>query len=138
VTIVLLRHAWAGDGASWSRDDTRRPLDDRGHDQALALVDRLRPYAVRRIVSSPFLRCVQTVEPLATARGLPVEPCDELAEGRQERDGLALLRSLAGEDVVACTHGGSPWKQLAGGSYRKGEAVVLDHDLRVLDVLPPP
>ena len=138
MTIVLLRHAWAGDSASWSGDDARRPLDDRGHDQALALVDRLGPYAARRILSSPFLRCVQTVEPLATARGLHVEPCDELAETRQERDGIALLRTLAGEDVVVCTHGGRPWEDLVGGSYRKGEAVVLDDDLRVLDVLPPP
>jgi 8-oxo-dGTP diphosphatase len=138
MTIVLLRHAWAGDSEHWSGDDTRRPLDERGHDQALALPGRLAPYAAARILSSPYLRCVQTVEPLATARGLPVEPCDELSEERQERDGLALLRSLAGTDAIVCTHGGSPWTELAGRSYRKGEAVVLDDGLDVVDVLPPP
>jgi phosphohistidine phosphatase SixA len=138
VTIVLLRHAWAGHREGWDGDDTRRPLDARGHDQALALVDRLASHPVDRILSSPYTRCVQTVEPLAAARGVPVEPSEELGEERQERDGLALLHSLAGTNAVVCTHGGSPWNELAGGRYRKGEAVVLDDDLRPVDVLPPP
>jgi phosphohistidine phosphatase SixA len=139
VTLVLLRHAWAGDRERWEGDDRRRPLDERGQAQALALVDLLAPYPADRLLSSPYLRCVQTLEPLAAARGLRVEPHEQLAEKRQERDGLALVRSLAGADAIVCTHGGRrPWEQLVGDRYRKREAVVLDGGLRVLVVLPPP
>jgi len=59
---------------------------------------------VDRILSSPFVRCVETVEPLAAARGLAVEPCDELAEGRGT-DSVLLVQRLAGRNVVLCTHG---------------------------------
>jgi 8-oxo-dGTP diphosphatase len=135
--IVLVRHAWAGERADWVGDDRLRPLDDRGHLQALELVELLAPYLADRIVSSPFLRCTQTVEPLAAARGLPVEPSEELAEERQERDGVAFLRSLAGRDAIVCTHGGAPWRALVGGTYRKGWAVPLDDRLRCGEPLVP-
>ena len=138
MTIVLVRHAWAGASERWEGDDRRRPLDERGHGQALALPELLAPYPAERIVSSPYLRCVQTMEPLATVRGLVVEPADELGEDRQAEDGLAFLRSLAGLDAIVCTHGGAPWDELAGGRYEKGAAVVLDADGVPRLTLPPP
>jgi 8-oxo-dGTP diphosphatase len=138
MTIVLVRHGWAGSSERWQGDDRRRPLDERGHAQALALPDLLAAYPAQRIVSSPYLRCVQTVEPLATLRGLAVEPADELGEDRQDADGLEFVRSLLGTDAIVCTHGGSPWDELAGGRYEKGAAVVLDADGSPRLTLPPP
>ena len=35
-------------------------------------------HEVRRIISSPALRCVQTVQPLADAANVPIELWDEL------------------------------------------------------------
>jgi phosphohistidine phosphatase SixA len=137
VTLVLVRHAWAGSRKKWEGDDRRRPLDERGHRQALALVELVEPYPFSRILSSPYLRCIQTVEPLAAARGIPVEPREELAEERQEIDGPALLRALEGADAVLCTHGGSPWAELAGGDYRKGAVLLLGEDGSVVRALPP-
>jgi len=79
VTSVLVRHASAGDRHGWAGDDRLRPLDARGRRQAAQLVELLRPLDMRRVVSSPYVRCVETVEPLAAALGLPVERDDLLA-----------------------------------------------------------
>jgi phosphohistidine phosphatase SixA len=138
VTLVLVRHAWAGSAETWDGDDRKRPLDERGHRQALGLVELLEQYPISRIISSPYCRCIQSVEPLAASRGLPIEPREELAEERQELDGPALLRALAGTDAVLCTHGGSPWEELAGGEYAKGAVLVLGEDGSVVRALPPP
>ena len=59
--ILLLRHASAGDSAAWVGDDHERPLDKRGRKQAKALVAQLGGFAPVAIVSSPYLRCLQTV-----------------------------------------------------------------------------
>jgi len=96
----LVRHASAGERRDWVDDDRMRPLDERGRRQAVEIVSALGGEDVRRVVSSPYLRCVQTVEPLAAARGLEVELDERLAEGA----GLAAQELLAEDGVVACTH----------------------------------
>ncbi|HSH59858.1 MAG TPA: NUDIX hydrolase [Acidimicrobiales bacterium] len=103
-TILLVRHATAGERSEWVGDDRLRPLDDRGRRQAEALVDELCRFAVTRVLSSPYVRCVQSVEPLARARGLVVEETERLAEGRAEET-LALIDELHGSTPVLCTHG---------------------------------
>jgi phosphohistidine phosphatase SixA len=120
VTSVLLRHASAGDRDGWDGDDLHRPLDSRGRRQAAELVELLRHFDVTRVVSSPYVRCVATVEPLAAALGLPVEQDDRLAEGA----GRAPLELLREDGVVCCTHGDIV-EHLLGHGLKKGEAVVL-------------
>jgi phosphohistidine phosphatase SixA len=104
--MLLLRHASAGDRALWQGDDLERPLDKKGRRQAQALVERLAHARIERILSSPARRCVETVEPLARARGLEIEQRPELWEDRQATDGMELVRSLSDEDVLVCGHGG--------------------------------
>jgi phosphohistidine phosphatase SixA len=106
VSVLLVRHAKAGDRDKWDDRDDLRPVTAKGQAQAEALVDQLAEYHVERVLSSPYLRCTQTVAPLAAARGLAVEPTDDLAEGEAPA-GLALVRSLldAAGDTVLCTHG---------------------------------
>jgi 8-oxo-dGTP diphosphatase len=103
-TFALVRHAHAGNRDSWLGDDERRPLSDKGRREAEGLVTLLAPLKPIRILSSPFDRCMQTVEPLAARLGLKVEPADELAEEVTD-DAIALVRSLAGQGIVACSHG---------------------------------
>ena len=75
--VELLRHAGAEPRDEWAEPDHRRPLDDTGREQAAALVDSLRPGPpITDILSSPAVRCRQTVEPLARALGLEIR-CDE-------------------------------------------------------------
>ena len=60
---------------------------------------------IKRIVSSPAVRCVDTVGPLADQRGLPTEPRDELLEGASLSGLLGLLDELRSGPSVLCGHG---------------------------------
>lgn len=105
VTIFLVRHAHAGKRSEWEGDDTVRPLSERGEAQAVALTLLLADRKVRKVVSSPYVRCLQTVEPIATEAGVEVVPDERLAEGADPEAALALLLSLDGHHGVACSHG---------------------------------
>jgi broad specificity phosphatase PhoE len=120
VTSILLRHASAGDRDEWNGPDLLRPLDERGRRQAAELVELLRPYAPRRILSSPYVRCLETVEPLGAALGLPVEEDERLTEGA----GPGARELLQEDGVLACTHGDIVFEVLGDG-LKKGAAVVL-------------
>ncbi|HEV7680036.1 MAG TPA: phosphoglycerate mutase family protein [Candidatus Dormibacteraeota bacterium] len=105
-TAYLVRHAHAGDRSSWPGDDSRRPLSEKGWRQAHGIAELLRDAPLRRVLSSPAVRCVQTVEPLATAHGLHVEIEPSLREGADPHDTLAVLHAMAADGAVAgCTHG---------------------------------
>jgi 8-oxo-dGTP diphosphatase len=82
-----------------------RPLSKAGRRQAKALVKLLRDEPIERVVSSPYVRCVQTVASLAESRGLPVETADELAEGTPLSDALRLIEKVADRPTVLCAHG---------------------------------
>ena len=105
--LHLVRHADAGNRGAWVGDDFERPLDGHGQVQAEAIGAALADRPVRRILSSPYVRCVDTVVPLGRVLGLPVEASDTLAEGAYVADALNLLGSLAGAegDSVLCSHG---------------------------------
>jgi phosphohistidine phosphatase SixA len=130
MTVVLLRHASAGDREHWHGDDTLRPLDQRGRRQAEALRETLRARGVTRVLSSPYVRCIQTVEPL----GLEVVTDERLAEGASREETRELLASADG--AVACTHGDIV-ENVIGRPLEKGAAVVLDGE-RELEELPAP
>jgi broad specificity phosphatase PhoE len=91
---------------------------------------------VTRILSSPYDRCVETVEPLAQDRGLEVEVRDELGEEQQLAEGVELVRSLLDQDVAVCGHGGLS-DALAGVSQKKAETLVLDERGRVVESIRP-
>jgi 8-oxo-dGTP diphosphatase len=103
--VFLVRHARAGDRARWTGDDRGRPLDGRGRRQADAMVAPLAGYALTRLVSSPYLRCVQTLEPLSARLAMRVEHDHALAEGGSAEDARALLDRLGPGPLVLCTHG---------------------------------
>lgn len=132
MTSVLLRHASAGERHDFEHDDRWRPLDKRGRRQSDELVEVLRPFGVRRILSSPYVRCVQTVEPLAAALGVELEEDVRLAEGA-DAAAAALLRE---DGVVCCTHG-DVVEALVGGDLKKGAAFLIE-DGEVVGELPPP
>jgi len=123
--LLVIRHANAGDRQAWRGDDRKRPLDDRGRKQAAALAEELAAFSVDRVLSSPYDRCVQTVEPLAASKGLTVEVREELGEERQSTDGAQLVRSLAGQPVAVCVHGGLS-DVAFGEPQKKGETLVVE------------
>jgi phosphohistidine phosphatase SixA len=135
MSLLVHRHAWAGDSETWEGDDRVRPIDKRGEKQAEALVDALAGYTIDRIVSSPYLRCIQSVEPLAEARGLEIELDDELGADRLD-DVPRVLERLQGEKAVVCTHGDLPW--LGDRKFKKGSTWVLSEELEPRRYIKPP
>ena len=136
MTVWVVRHGSAGSRKAWEGADRDRPLDSKGRRQAERLAELLKTAPARSIRSSPYLRCVETVTPLAASLGVEVEVCSELAEGH-EAEAIELLRSHARDDVVLCTHGDVvpallDWVGAEGGRvprrarWSKGSTWVLD------------
>ena len=103
--VYLIRHAKAGDRKAWTGDDLSRPLSKTGRRQAKGLVRVLANSPVKRILSSPATRCLETVQPLSDQRGLPIEPRDGLREGAPLAGGLELLAELRTIPSILCLHG---------------------------------
>jgi len=113
-TILLVRHGATLDRATWNEDDSVRPLDAVGFAQAEALADRILAGGaaggpIVAVVSSPALRCRQTVGRLAERVGLTVQLIEMLAEGAEACQALSGLISMACSTdpgvLVACSHG---------------------------------
>ena len=149
--LYLIRHAKAGVRAAWERPDEERPLTRRGRKQALRLVERFDGLELGRVLSSPYVRCVQTVEPLAADRGLALEPEAALAEGVPVDEALALLAALDGRPAALCGHGreiqamidhlAGEGAAIQGTGIAKGSVWVLDRELgriRTAHYLPAP
>jgi phosphohistidine phosphatase SixA len=117
--VFLVRHAHAGDRESFHGPDQERPLSEKGRRQAAGLVRQLQDAEVMRVLSSPYLRCVQTVGPLAQACGLTVEEEPSLAEGSDWRETLGLVEG-ARVPTVMCSQGdviGSLVMHLVDGGF---------------------
>jgi probable phosphomutase (TIGR03848 family) len=81
-TLILLRHGRSSANAAGVLAG-RTPgveLDDTGRAQAARVVERLAGVPLAEVVSSPALRCEQTVAPLLAARGLALVTEPQLAE----------------------------------------------------------
>jgi 8-oxo-dGTP diphosphatase len=107
---VLVRHASAGDRATWAGPDRDRPLDDIGVAQAQGLTPVLGAFGVRRVLSADVLRCLETVGPYAETWRLTVESEPLVSEtGYASRSEAALGRMLdvigSGEPSVVCSQG---------------------------------
>jgi 8-oxo-(d)GTP phosphatase len=141
--LLLLRHATAGHRLPGvdEAEDQLRPLDERGRRQADELPVLYAPFGVERLVTSPFVRCLESVEPLARALGLPAEERPELAEGASEAEVRRLVGELSGSTAVLCSHG-DILGLLLGEEPEKGSTWVVDADpeggLSRRTYLPPP
>jgi broad specificity phosphatase PhoE len=123
--IYLLRHAHAGNKRTWGGPDGWRPLSAAGQREAAGLVIQLRAHPITTIVSSPALRCQQTIQPLADHRRLPVA-CDQRLRVDATVDQAATLLFRHDLDgAVLCTHG-----ELIGqllGMLRERGAPISQH-----------
>jgi 8-oxo-dGTP diphosphatase len=102
--LFLVRHAKAGNREKWEGPDQLRPLSSAGREQADSIARRVGEYPVTRVLSSPFLRCVQTVQPLAVKVGVAVEQTPALGEGEPFTPVIELLTELPDYSVL-CSHG---------------------------------
>jgi 8-oxo-dGTP diphosphatase len=111
--LPLVRHGHAGKRGAFAGDDSARPLDRRGRDEAAGLAPLLALFEPQRLYSATPLRCMQTLQPLAAAVDLPVqaEPAfDEPGPGVEVSEQVAraaarLRELLTGDRSVVCSQG---------------------------------
>lgn len=108
--VLVVRHASAGSRADWAGDDRLRPLDDCGRLQAEELVRLLAHFDPTAIESADFVRCRETVEPLAEALGLSLRDEPLLSEEGypgHETEAERHVRTVGGEHgtSVLCSQG---------------------------------
>ncbi|WP_332643847.1 NUDIX hydrolase [Aeromicrobium sp.] len=132
-TLVVQRHGKAA-ARSEAVEDLERPLTTVGASQAKALTPVLAAYGVGRVISSPALRCAQTVEPYAHSISTFIEIDDRISEGttfgQVQRSMAAMLDRK--RPVVLCTHRPTlPWifEAIGTESYdlAPGEGIVVHH-----------
>ena len=135
-TFYFVRHAKAGSRSHWTGDDRQRPLSKKGVKQAEDLVSVLGDFPISAVFSSPYRRCLETVEPLAKARSLKVKLAPALAEGQGLR-AYELFNDEKLDHSVLCTHGDIVWElveDLVGRrvlpafeeKFEKGSTWVID------------
>ena len=107
MAVHLVRHAVAVGRSGWDGTDLDRPLTPRGHRQAQALIRFFGGNDIRRVRTSPAVRCRETVGPLGDELGIEVVDDARLAEGGDDLEALALVQKLAAKrgDSVLCSHG---------------------------------
>lgn len=136
--LYLVRHGKAGSRSDFHGDDRMRPLSPAGYRQARALADSLTAAGVKTLISSPFLRCIETLQPTARAIGAAVAVDNRLAEGRSGVDVLELLTAVV-DAAAVCSHGDVIPETIAAlqrrgcqltsaPDWRKGSVWVLDRD----------
>jgi probable phosphoglycerate mutase len=85
--VLLVRHALPLRSEHGQGSDPN--LSDEGIAQIARLPEALARFSITRVVSSPQRRATQTAEPVAAARGLPLEIDDRFAE--YDRDLAAYI-----------------------------------------------
>ncbi|WP_250001808.1 NUDIX hydrolase [Actinoplanes sp. M2I2] len=106
--VVLVRHAHAGERKKWSGNDALRPIDAQGRAEAELFAALCAPIGPERLISATPLRCKQTLEPLAAARGnLPIVMDGAFAEPA-EADEAPAKAKLAAQRLLDLRSGGLP------------------------------
>lgn len=78
--LLLVRHGKAEPRKQWTGTDDKRPITPRGASMAYSLDRELACYNPTRLVTSPWLRCQQTIQMLSWQTGLPLHTAEPLTE----------------------------------------------------------
>ncbi len=140
MTVILLRHGRSTSNTAHVLAGRSEgvELDDKGREQAAGLVDRIGELPIRAVVSSPLLRCRQTVEPLAAALGVEVDVDDRLAEVDYGEWTGRKLGELFKEPLWAVVQAHPSAAVFPGGEglaevQTRAVAAVREHDARLAE-----
>ncbi|MCY1140365.1 NUDIX domain-containing protein [Actinoplanes sp. Pm04-4] len=104
--VVLVRHAHAGERKKWSGNDALRPIDAQGQAEAERFAEVCAVIGPERLFAATPLRCKQTLEPVAAARGdLPIVVDGAFAEPADADDAPAKAK-LAAQRLLDLRSGG--------------------------------
>jgi 8-oxo-(d)GTP phosphatase len=140
VPLILLRHATAVPRTDFRGDDAERPLDETGRADAKTLAVLLSCFApAAHVVSSPAVRCTDTVRPYAELTGTTVRPEPALGISGTDPSGshdLITRIVAAGEPAVCCAHRENLRALLAAAAGTLGGRDVPASDVEVPEPLP--
>jgi broad specificity phosphatase PhoE len=91
--IYFVRHGESNSNVDGLHRGPHATLTERGHEQAAALAERIERIGVDALVSSSYLRTLETAEHISTRLGLPVEQSELFVERR--RPSIALNRAIS-------------------------------------------
>ncbi len=103
-TVYMVRHANAGQRGGKGADH-ERPLSKKGQRQTAQLTRRFLRIPLTRLEASYYVRCEQTVEPLAAALDMVIGHEPTIVEGGPPEAVIQYFRSLHGESVLLSSHG---------------------------------
>lgn len=138
MTVILLRHGRSSSNTAGILAGRSEgvDLDDKGREQAAALIDRIGDLPIRELITSPLLRCRHTLEPLADALCLAPLVEDRLAEvdygewtGRKIAELVSerLWKVVQAHPSAAVFPGGEGLAQVQA----RAVAAVREHDRRL-------
>lgn len=128
--LIILRHAKATLRADWKGEEAKRPLLAEGKKQAKALVPLIAAYGPKRLVTSPWVRCHDTINPYAETRKQKLIERHQLTElGNKKRPARTqdVVKDLLGtsKSGLICSHRPAlpsilaPFAQMAAKEIRK-------------------
>jgi 8-oxo-(d)GTP phosphatase len=107
--LIVLRHAKATPRSDWSKGEKTRPLLPKGMEQAERLVSQLASYGPKKLITSPWKRCKDTVVPYAKFSNRTLLERSQLSEYSAEKNPKKAKRLI--EDIfegtdstLICTH----------------------------------
>ena len=108
-TLIILRHTKALERGDWDDEDSKRTLDEQGLAQSELLIQHLEPFGIGEIYSSNYIRCVQTVTPLAQSRGLKITEIPNLNEETFNLDperAISFANAVKQDEknILICSH----------------------------------
>lgn len=108
--IILQRHGKAERRSAQYPDDLLRPLAEAGRQQAIALARLLAAFGDSAVISSPAVRCVDTVRPYTELHDIELHTdaaLTEISYVHAPRAVVSWLRELVEkrQGTIVCTHG---------------------------------
>lgn len=138
--LILLRHARATPRIEWKGGEATRPLLGEGVDQAKRLVNILAAYNPKRLVTSPWERCRQTVAPYAEKSGKKLisrSQLTELSSALSPRKTMNAVEDLFNlkNSALLCSHRPA-LPTITGTLASKAEGSVRSEILEATDLAP--
>lgn len=107
--VVIVRHARARKRSTWAGDEETRPLTPTGRGQAHGVVPVLSAYGAVEVTTSPWQRCLDTIEPYCRETGLFAIADDGLTEAGHAAEPKRAKQAIKGAlnafaNAAICTH----------------------------------
>ena len=108
--LIVARHGKATAHENWDGPDSLRPLVAVGMQQSRDIAGGLTAFGPSAIISSPAIRCLQTVAPLSYKLGMEIRESGKISQDKWTKEGdrvadFVTTRLRKAVPVVMCSHG---------------------------------